>query len=273
MCGCSSPGRFKIFKYIAYGLAALLYFNQALALDATETESVAKVLAPSGELKVGVYPGSPTSMVIDLRTSAVHGVAVELGQSLAQALHRPVRLVQFERVAQVIEALKAGQVDMTFTNATAARAKDVDFTTPLIQLELGVLLPVSSPIQQFVQVNQASFRLGVTQGSSSQSVLGSKLPMAQIVPVASLDAARHMLTAGELDGFATNKGILFELNEHLSGFHVLEDRWGLEHLAIAIPKGREQALSFLNEFAQQQVQTGAVRADAQRAGLRGIAAQ
>ena len=80
-----------------------------------------------------------------------------------------------------------------------------------------------------------------------------------------------MLTSGELNGFATNKGILFQLNERLQGFKVLEDRWGLESLAIAIPKGRDQARPFLTEFAKQQLETGAIAADANRAGLRGMA--
>ena len=234
-------------------------------------QKAARVLAPTGELRVGVYLGSPTSMVVDAKTSETHGVAVDLGQALATSLQRPVRMVQFERVAQVIEAVKNSQVDMTFTNATAIRAKDVDFSPALIQLELGVLLPVNSSIKKWEEVNKAGFKLGVTQGSSSQSVLGGKMPLTHIVPVASLDVAQKMLTSGELDGFATNKGILFELNEHLSGFQVLDDHWGYEHLAIAIPKGRESGLSYLTEFAKTQVERGAVRDYAQRAGLRGMA--
>ena len=91
-------------------------------------QQAARVLAPTGELRVGVYLGSPTSMVVDAKTSETHGVAVDLGQALARSLQRPVRMVQFERVAQVIEAVKHSQVDMTFTNATAVRAKDVDFS-------------------------------------------------------------------------------------------------------------------------------------------------
>lgn len=210
-------------------------------------------------------------MVMDPQNGEAHGVALELGQSLAKAIHRSVRVVQFDRVAQVIDALKQGQVDMTFTNATAVRAKEVDFTAPLIRLELGLLIPVASPVKQFMDVNDAAFRLGVAKGSSSQNVLGAKLNLTKIVPVESLDQAKKMLMAGELDGFATNKGILFEMNAHLSGFKVLDDRWGLENLAIAIPKGREQAMPFLNEFAKQQLTSGEIDAIARRAGLRGLA--
>jgi len=80
-----------------------------------------------------------------------------------------------------------------------------------------------------------------------------------------------MLTVGELDAFATNKGILFELNERLRGFKVLDDHWGLEHLAIAVPKGRDKAMPFLIQFANQQLQSGAIDEYAKRAGLRGLA--
>lgn len=259
------------FKRFVHVLVALCVWGCAHAADLMDREAVATLLAPAGELRVGVYLGSPTSMVIDTKTGNTHGVAVDLGQALAQAIHRPVRLVRFDRVAQVIDALKSEQIDMTFTNATATRAKDVDFTPALIRLELGLLVGEASPVKQFADANDASFRLGVAKGSSSQSTLGTKLNRTQIIPVDSLAQAQRMLTAGELDGFATNKGILFELNEGLKGFKVLDDRWGLEHLAIAIPKGREQAMPFLIQFANQELKSGAVDEDAKRAGLRGMA--
>jgi hypothetical protein len=42
-------------------------------------------------------------------------------------------------------------------------------------------------------------------------------------------------------------------------------------LAIAVPKGRDQGMLFLAEFAKQQLTTGEIDAIARRAGLRGIA--
>jgi polar amino acid transport system substrate-binding protein len=259
------------FKRFVYVLVALCVWTCAHAADLMDREVVANILAPSGELRVGVYLGSPTSMVIDPKTGKINGVTVELGQALAEAIHRPVRLVRFDRVAQVIDALKHEQIDMTFTNATAARAKEIDFTPALIRLELGLLVAENSPVKHFMDADDSSFRLGVAKGSSSQSALGNKLKRTQIVPVESLAQAQQMLTAGEMDGFATNKGILFELNERLSGFKVLDDRWGLEHLAMAVPKGREQAMPFLMHFADQALKSGAIDEDAKRAGLRGMA--
>ena len=259
------------FKRAFCWLIAVLFWSFAHAAELVDLDAVAHTLAPTGELRVGVYLGSPTSMVIDPKSGEVNGVAVRLGNALAEAIHRPVRVVRFDRVAQVIDALKHEQIDMTFTNATAVRAQDVDFTPALIRLELGILVVAHSSVQQFMDVNDAAFRLGVAKGSSSQSVLGTKLDRTTIVGVDSLEQAQRMLTAGELDGFATNKGILFELNARLNGFKVLDDRWGLENLAIAIPKGRSSAMPFLLDFTRRQRQTGSIDAYAQRSGLRGIA--
>ena len=80
---------------------------------------VRQALAPTGALRVGVYPGSPTSMVRDAKTGERRGISVDLGAELADRLGVPVRLVVFDRVAQVVDALKAGSVDFTVTNATA----------------------------------------------------------------------------------------------------------------------------------------------------------
>ena len=106
--------------------------------------AVARVLAPSGTLRVGVYPGSPTSLVVNPKTGERAGVAMELGQALGNRLGVPVQVFEFGRLALVLDALKVGAVDFTFTNATEARAKDMAFTSPLIQLELGNLVPPGS---------------------------------------------------------------------------------------------------------------------------------
>jgi polar amino acid transport system substrate-binding protein len=239
-------------------------------VQATADQSVQRALAPQGVLRVGVYLGSPTSLVRDPKSGASYGVAYELGQALAAQLNLPVQVVQYQRVAQVIDALKSGEVDMTFTNATAARAKEVDFTPALIQLELGLLVPASSAIKTFESVDLAGVQLGVSQGSSSQGVLSQRLKNATIVPVPSLAQVQQMLVEGKLDAFATNKGILFELAEKRVDVRVLDDNWGVENLAIAIPKGREAGMLYLQEFAQRLQQTGQVNQMAQRAGLRGL---
>ena len=51
-----------------------------------------------------------------------------------------------------------------------------------------------------------------------------------------------MLERRELDLFATNKPTLFQMSDQMPGARVLDGRWGVEHIAIAIPRGRKAAL-------------------------------
>jgi hypothetical protein len=39
-----------------------------------------ELLAPTGHLRIGVYAGSPTSMVTDARTGQIHGLTYDLGR-------------------------------------------------------------------------------------------------------------------------------------------------------------------------------------------------
>jgi polar amino acid transport system substrate-binding protein len=230
-------------------------------------------LARTGTLRVGVYPGSPTSLVKDPKTGAPAGVAHDLGMALGQRLGVPVKIVEFPRAAEVLEGLKAGQVDFTFTNATEVRARDMDFTPPLVLLELGYLVPPASAIKTIADVDGPGVRVGVAQGSSSQGTLGRQFKNAAIVPAASLAQAKEMFASRAIDAFATNKGILFEMSDGLPQYRVLPGRWGEEHIAIAIPKGRQQGMPFLREFAQELKSNGRLQAMVQRAGLRGTASE
>lgn len=229
----------------------------------------ARTLAPTGVLRVGVYKGSPTSMV-EVK-GQTHGIAHDLGHMLGARLGVPVQIVEFPRVAEVVSAVHDGRVDFTFTNASAARAKLVDFTPALVRLELGLLVSKTSTIKSFADLDQPGVRLGVSQGSSSLATLGTRLKQATIQPQPSLSVARQLLERGELDAFATNKGILFELADQLPQHHVLSDAWGYEHLAIAIPMGRSQAMPWLQDFASDVVKQGTLQNMARLAGLRGLA--
>ncbi|MGA8515157.1 MAG: transporter substrate-binding domain-containing protein [Burkholderiaceae bacterium] len=258
----------RLFLHAALALSAVLAgcASTAPALD----PQVRNALAPTGTLRVGVYPGSPTSLVRDAKGERA-GVALDLGNALGKQLGVPVQVVEFARLALVLDALKAGKIDFTFTNATPVRAKDVDFTPALVQLELGYLVPAGSAIWKPEDVDKSGVRVGVSQGSSSQGVLSQTYKSATLVPAASINQAQEMLLSRKVDAFATNKAILFEMLDGLPNHRILGGRWGLENLAIAVPQGRSVAMPYLQQFAQQVRSNGVLQAAVNRAGLRGTA--
>jgi polar amino acid transport system substrate-binding protein len=237
----------------------------AWALD----NDVSRVLAPSGRLRAGLYTGTPTSMLNNTDKDP-RGVGYEIGKELARQLHVDYEPVVFAKNAEVQQALKTGAVDVAFTNASAARAKDVDFAPPYLQIELGYLVPPGSALTDLRDIDTAGKRIGVTTGSTSDATLSKNLRNAEVVRAPTFNDTIALLSSHQIDAFATNKATLFEIAEKLPGSRVLDGRWGVERHAIAIPKGREAGLEFLRTFTSGIMSSGLVRDAIGRAGLKGV---
>ncbi len=254
---------------IPIGLLAL--WLAACAAVQVAPQEVRQSLAPAGTLRVGVYVDSPISLIRDKASGEARGVAYETGREVAKRLGVAFEVIEFPRVAEVLAALKAEKVDITVTNATAVRAKDVDFTPPLLLLELGYLAPAGSPVSSIGEADRPGIRIGVTQGSTTQGTLPGRLKSAVIVPASSMKSAIEMLSKREVEAFATNKANLFEISDAVAGSRVLDGNWGVERLAIAIPKGRDAARPWLASFVAEAKREGFVARAVERAGLRGTA--
>jgi len=254
-------------KRTAWIFVIALLVAACAAMDAAPP-AARQALAPTGTLRIGVYVDSPISLTRDKKS----GLAFESGREVAKRLGVPFEVIEFPRVAEVLAAVKAEKVDITVTNATAVRAKDVDFTSPLLLLELGYLVPAGSPVTSIADADRPGIRIGITQGSTTSTVLPGRLKNAALVPAPSIKRAIEMLTNREVDAFATNKGNLFEMSDLVPGSRVLDGNWGVEHLAIAVPKGRDAAKPWLESFVDDARRSGFVSGVVQRAALRGTLA-
>jgi polar amino acid transport system substrate-binding protein len=232
-------------------------------------EDAKAILAPKGKLRVGVYLGSPTSLVRDPKSGESHGLSFELGKELAKRLDVPFEQVNYQRISDVLEGMKAGDVDFTISNSTPARAASVAFSQTLLTIELGYLVAANSPITAIADIRKAGLRVGVTKNSTSQGTIPKLLPNATVVPAENFKRGIEMLEHGEIDTYATNKPTLFEMSDQMPGSRILEGRWGEEHLAVAIPKEHAAGLDYINSFVADVQTSGMVARLAEQAGLRG----
>jgi polar amino acid transport system substrate-binding protein len=253
--------------------AAAVFMTAALVRGhgAKPSPEVRTVLAPTGKLRVGLYTGNPSSLLESPKGDR-RGVGFDLGREFARSLGVPFEPMVYSNNGAVLEGLRAGNVDVVFTNATPARAKEIDFTQPYLEVEAGYLVPQGSAIQTVEDIDKAGVRVGVMEGSTSSTTLPGLLKSASVVRVPSVEKVTEMLTSRRLDAFATNKSILFDMSDTLPGSRVLAGRYGIEQLALGIPKGRDLGLPYAKDFVTSAMSSGLVKTAVERAGLRGTVA-
>jgi polar amino acid transport system substrate-binding protein len=261
----ANPIRRSLLQVVVFSLA----LSGCASFSAPRDLAATRALAPAGKLRVGLYPGTPTSILGDPASGNAKGVGFDLGRELAQRIGVSFEPVVFTKNAEVLAAAKAGSVDMVFTNATPTRRNDLDFSPTVLQVEQGYLVPPGSALRGLDQLDRAGMRVGVSDGSTSEATLSREFRNATVVRTPSLKAAVDMLASGKLEAFATNKATLFEMADQLPGSRVLDGRWGLESFAIGIPKGREAALPLVSSFVGEVKANGTVARAVERAGLRG----
>jgi polar amino acid transport system substrate-binding protein len=255
--GCASSGKAPLAANAAYAPASA---------------EVRQALAPSGKLRVAVYVGSPTSIIPASSSDQTRGVGYELGRELARRLGVPFESVVFPKNADSLESIKLGKSDVTFTNATAERAKDMDFTQPFLDVERGFLVGPNSKITRQEELDVPGSRIGASIGSTTEATLNKQFHNMKIVLAPTLKAGTDMLANGRLDAFATNKAILFEMSDALPGSRVLPGQWGYEHFGAGIPKGRDAGRDYMKRFIEEVKADGTVARVVARAGVRGTVA-
>jgi polar amino acid transport system substrate-binding protein len=220
---------------------------------------------------MGLYKGTPTS-VLDLDgPGQARGIGYELGKNLAAQLEVGYDPVVFEKNADVLAAIKSGSVDLVFTNASPDRAKYIQFSKTVIKIEKGFLMSPHSKIGSLSEINRRNVKIGYSVGSNSQSELPSLIPNANLVPTQSTKHAIALLKSGELDGFSTNKAILYEMAASIPKSRVLPAVIGYEYLALGTPRARTIPDSLLNDFVDRMESTGKLKEIIQRSGIQGLA--
>jgi polar amino acid transport system substrate-binding protein len=239
------------------------------SVDPKPSAEAKAALAPTGKLRVGVYLGNPLSVVRDSGSQQMKGVGFDLGQQLAQRMEVPFEPVVYPSVGALLDGAKTNQWDVALFQISPARAKEFDFTPPIVEIELGYLIPKDSRMSSFADADTAGMRIAVPEKGQSDVILSRLLKYATLVRVPGLAAAVDTVKSGNADAIATIKPSLFELSKQLPESRVLDGRFATEYIAMAIPKGRDGALSYARKFVEEAKSHGRVKTAVEKAGARG----
>lgn len=200
------------------------------------------------------------------------GVTVGLAQALAKRLGRPLELVSYDNPARYNGSVGHGAWDVGLAARDPARGEHLAFSVPFLEVDNGYVVGPSSALRHAEEVDRPGIRVAVAEGSAPDGVLTRNLRAATLVRVpGGLEAARAALSEGRADAYGDNTHLCHGIVEKLPGARVLEGRFNLVLMSIAVPKAEaEQAMPAINNFVAAALSDGLLARLISEAGLRGV---
>jgi polar amino acid transport system substrate-binding protein len=224
----------------------------------------------SGALRVGVGIGSLTTATRNPATGEVKGPALELGRAIADRIGIKFVSVEYPRPGAVVDGLRTNGWNIAVLIVDPVRAEQVDFSTPFLQSDLTYLVAAGSTIQSVADADQPGVRIGVARGDTSDLALTRVLKRAELVRTDSIAAAVELLRSGSVNAIALNRPSLITQSVALPGSRVLKDGFADFASAVAVPKGHEGWLAYINEFIEEAKASGLVNRMIEKLAMQGV---
>ena len=206
----------------------------------------------------------------ELRGVATGIVSIDLMRAFAARLGVEVQLAGYPTPPEVVACLKSGTCDVGTMGITPGRAAEVDLSPPFLQFDYTFLVPAGSSIRNLADADRPGNRIAVVRNHASTLALSRLSKNAKQVEADTPDAAFDLLRSGRADAFASTRVLLLDYAPDLPGARVLDERYGVNLQAMAVPKGHAGRLTALSEFIEEAKSSGLVARSIERAGLRAM---
>lgn len=226
-------------------------------------------LASTGKLRVGLILSNQVLVTKDPSTGELRGVTVNLGKALAQRLGVPFEPVGYANPAALVKSFGANEWDIAFLAFDPARAQQVDFSPPYMEVDNTYLVTAKSKVGTVELADQTGVTIAVPERSAPDLFLSRNLKSAKVMRVpGGADAAIEALKSGKADAYAENAHMLSLYADRLPGARVLEGRYTVIQHAVATPKGKMAASEYMKTFVEEAKADGTVAEAIRAAGLR-----
>jgi len=231
-------------------------------------------LVQAGKIRVALYlPQYAKDPVTgELRAVGMGIVGKEIAGALAARLGIEVQTAGYPTPPAAVECVKMNACDITFVGIEASRTTQVDFTNPVVLLDYTFLMSSGSKISSATEVDRPGVRIAVARGHGATLALSRIVKQAELVTADNLDAAFELLQGAQVDAIASIRDALLDYSDKLPGSRVLEDAYGVNRVAIAMPKGKAGWLTSINQLVEEAKASGLIQRSIDRAGLRGFRA-
>jgi ABC-type amino acid transport substrate-binding protein len=232
-------------------LLVLVFTGLASNIQAADAPVLKRVLE-TGQLRVGMTGNQPP-MNVKSRTGAFIGLDVDLANMLADSMGVKLTMVP-KPFPQLLDALKAGEVDMVMSNMsiTSRRTIDVTFIGPYMLSGTSFLTKSTNlaAISSASELNKAEFKIAVLDNSTSQQFVEKNLTKATLVKTQDYDEAVDMVLNNEVDLMVADLTIcvLAAMRHPDSRLTTLKTPLKMEPIGIAISSEDAQFANLLSNY-------------------------
>lgn len=239
-------------------LAASAVFLGSCAMPNPPTSSLAREFAPSGVLRIGVNYGNPVIAQKDPADGPPRGVGPELGRELGRRLGVPVSYVTYDTAGKMADAVRGPAWDVAFLANDPARASEIAFSKPYVQIEGTYMVRADSPLRTIADVDRDGVRVAVGDKTAYDLYLTRTLKHAKLVKAPTSKAAIALFLSEKLDAVGGVKNPLVAVAARDPGLRVIDGNFMVIGQAAGVPKARASAARYLHEYIEEQKRSGFV---------------
>ncbi|MBB6469115.1 polar amino acid transport system substrate-binding protein [Aminobacter lissarensis] len=240
--------------YFAIGFASV-----ALVAALTDIASAGMVddIKLRGKLICGTEGVNPRFSLQNPVTRKLEGSEPELCAKVAEAIGVPIEYKLVTSASRIPELMQ-GQVDLLAAGIswTAERAKQIDYSNTYFSQPFSVMVPVSTGIADFKQLETARF--ANVKGSLLESVTRKRFPNA---PIISFDEASQQFLAldqGKADAMVSGLYYLrtYQMKSGEDKYRILDEELSRVNVGFAVRKGDKEWVEYLNKVLEDLETSG-----------------
>lgn len=231
-------------------------------------------LVRAGKLRVALflpqYHEDPATGKVG-RLATVGDLTVQLARALAKRLGLEVVVLGFPTPPATVECLKARACDVALMGSDVTRDADIDLSHPIIEIDYTYVVPPGSSIRTGADADRPGVRIAGVRDHASTLTLSRMLKRAELITEPTPEATLALLSSGRAHALVSVRTALqYYYAPRLPGSRVLEDHYGSNLLAFAVPKGQSARLAYFNEFIEEVKRSGFIQEAITRVGRQGI---
>lgn len=230
------------------------------------TPALLQEIAPTGRLHASINLGN--SVLAQGSAEAPRGVSVDLANALAERLGLAVDFICWPAAKPSFDTVKDAKADIGFIAHEPARAAEVDFTAPYVEIEGAYMVRRDSALKSIDEVDRPGNRICVGPGSAYDLYLTRTLKHAQLVrsEIGGGSANIEMFLRDNLEVCANVRQPLVAWAEKDPSVRLLPGRFMVIGQAMALPKDRPAALAYVKAFLEEMKANGFVADALKRSG-------